>query len=106
MCHVCKREADILYTCMSCGKPFCPGCGDLDEQICDGCSAEDAYIFNDGVRVGMQMESGEPVCRCTKCGRIIEFCTRDNPCPSCGSSLFTVEYLSKEKRPGDVKEVE
>jgi hypothetical protein len=41
MCHVCKREADILYTCMSCGKPFCPGCGDLDEQICDGCSAEE-----------------------------------------------------------------
>lgn len=32
------------------------------------------------------------VCKCARCGEIIEFCTRDNPCPSCGSSVFTVEY--------------
>jgi len=39
------------------------------------------------------MESGiKPVCRCAKCGQVIDFCTRDNPCPECGSSLFTVSY--------------
>gem|GEM_PF-3435541 len=38
-----------------------------------------------------------PVCKCASCGRIIDFCTRDNPCPVCGNSIFTVEYEAKEQ---------
>jgi len=34
------------------------------------------------------------VCKCAYCGQVIEICTRDNPCPICGSSLFTVVYKS------------
>lgn len=37
------------------------------------------------------------VCRCLRCGEVIDFCTRDNPCPRCGSSLFTVNYKSDER---------
>ncbi|MGQ9543921.1 MAG: hypothetical protein ACUVTM_07585 [Candidatus Bathyarchaeia archaeon] len=37
-----------------------------------------------------------PTCKCMYCGRIIQFCTRDNPCPTCGCSLFKVDYRQVE----------
>ena len=33
-----------------------------------------------------------PNCRCTKCGGVIIFCTRDNPCKKCGNTVFAVDY--------------
>jgi RNA polymerase subunit RPABC4/transcription elongation factor Spt4 len=35
----------------------------------------------------------KPICFCVKCGQILDRATRDNPCPNCGSSFFTVKYV-------------
>jgi len=40
-CALCMKEADILYTCLRCGRPFSPGCGDIGEQMCYECLAEE-----------------------------------------------------------------
>jgi len=51
-------------------------------------------------RIGLLEEMFEiekaPICKCVRCGRTIEFCTRDNPCPVCCCSLFRVEYRQFE----------
>jgi len=37
-----------------------------------------------------------PFCKYADCSHIIDFCTRDNPCPACGSCLFAAEYEARK----------
>jgi len=41
VCAVCRSETEVPYTCRVCGRTFSPSCGDLTEDMCDICLAEE-----------------------------------------------------------------